>query len=857
MNRKLALTIICFGSVVTLKPFPLQASDMALPSGFEDIFTARQNGIFDVIYGDVSIGSHSAEYDQKDVLLLSPQNIVEQLTATDMPALTIESKQLLKLLSAPIKRVNKGVLAHQDIVAWLNYSDATLHLILPAALFKSPNLANDRTYILHKSQPGFVHSHNLNFLSDNYGDSFSIASNDTLNLTGNSYIKGAWSYSQNIALNLDELALYLEHDSTRFKAGRQRMNDNLFYSTPSLGYSFFNPLSFDGVSLGYMTDNYLRSSTGASSPVTLYMPLAGTVEVYRNGRLIDLQQFPSGMQQLNTEAWPAGGYDVQLVSKLVNGSREVKSQPFFKRSGMFRSGDLEYALQLGRYDQRQGNLSSLRGNDCIGCGLNNGQNGINNNSLASVTLGYTSQSALSFGGGSLLDNNHLYFNGSLDIPLNLWIAERLYTDALIGNDGSYGYQVGLSKNLNNIGFNLSYRNNRYQGSKSDFRRFSVVPAYDSNYLQLGVSTFLPWNIGLSVTYSMNTLYQEYKKQGQTDYKTWDIALNRDFTLNDNMNLRMDLGYHQGVNEYTRNGLQNTFVDRGKDNRVFAQFTLGMREQSFNHYQSLYLRSRLSDKGSADRFSSADYALDLQNPDFDRGGKYSVTASVNNGPGNQTNGGAGVTVDNALGYTSAGLNRSLGDNNYRQYYLSQRSGFALGEGTYGYGRMDNNTALIVDATELPGDQYFEVRNRDSAPVVVKGGKKTALDIQPYQKVAPSVEQVYTGDASAFYNLTTKSTSTWAMPGQAYKVKITATKNQTVTGRIYFQGAPLPHARVVGGNTLTDEEGLFVGDFTMGINDNLQRLTVKKDQQNYTCPLMQENIRLTQGIMQIREVDCEIQ
>ncbi|QKJ88639.1 Mat/Ecp fimbriae outer membrane usher protein [Paramixta manurensis] len=857
MNSKFAFSAICLGCAISMEPSSVGASGVALPPGFEDIFSARQNGIFDIVYGEASIGSLSIEYDRTSVSLSSPQTVVEQITAVDMPALTLSNAQLLKELSQPLRRISKQGFTHDKIAAWINESDATLHLIFPASLFKEPNAANDRTYILHKSKPGFVHSHNLNFLSDSYNDSFTLASNDTLNLTGNSYIRSIWSYSDDINFNLEELALYLEHGNNRFKGGRQRLGDNFTYSTPSLTYSFFNPVSFDGVSLGYMTDNYLRPTEGASSPVTVYMPQAGTVEVYRNGRLIDLQQFPAGMQQLNTNSWPSGGYDVKLVLKLANGSREEKIQPFFKRNGMFRSGDLEYSFQLGRYDQRQGHLRSKEDYRCFSSDCDPRSQRVDNNNLASATLGYTTQSAISLGGGALLDDNHLYYNASIDIPVNFLLAERLYSDTLLGNDGSYGYQLGVSKSLYNMGFNLSYRDNRYKGEERDYRRFGVVSAYDFNYLQFSTSLFLPYNIGLSAIYSMNTLYQDYGRQDKTNYKTWDLSLNRDFTLNDNLNLRVDLGYHHGKNEYISSRDKNNARNENTDNRVFAQFTLGMRERSYNHYQSLYLRSKLSDKGADDNIYTADYALDLENPEFDRGGKYSVNASLGNGPDYQTTSGLGATVDNRLGYTSVGVNKSYGNNSYRQYYLSQRSGFAVGDGDIAYGKMDNNAALIVDATDLPKDQYFEVRNRDASSVLVKGGQKTTLSVPAYQKVSPTIEQVYTGDTNAFYNLSTKSTSTWAMPGQAYSVKVSATKNQTVTGRIYYQGAPMANARVVGGNTLTDEEGLFVGDFTLGIESKLTTLSVKKDGRNYVCPLRDSNIKQTQGVMQIREVECEIE
>lgn len=855
MNSKFTYSAICLGCAISLDSHMVNASEVVLPAGFEDIFNARQSGIFDVVYEDVSIGSLSMAFDRTSVTLGSPQNVVEQILAADMPALNVTRAALLKDLSRPLKRVNRLGFNHAEVTAWISESDATMHLMLPSTMFKIPTGENDRTYILNKNKAGFVHSHNLNFLSDSYSDSFTLASNDTLNLTGSSYVRSIWSYSDDIDFNLEELALYLEHDSNRFKGGRQRLSDNFTYSTPSLTYSFFNPVSFDGVSLGYMTDNYLRSAQGASSPIAVYMPQAGTVEVYRNGRLIDLQQFPAGMQQLNTGGWPSGGYDVRLVLKLANGSREDKIQPFFKRDGMFRSGDLEYSIQLGRYDERQGHLRAKNSGRCFS-NCDDRVNTIDNNNLASATLGYTTRSATSFGGGVLMDDDHLYYNGSADIPLNLWLAERLYSDAIFGNDGSYGYQVGASKSVYKMGFNLSYRDNRYKGSENDYRRFGIVPAYDYNYLQFSTSLFLPWNAGLSAIYSMNTLYQDYGRQDKTNYKTWDLSLNRDFPLRDNLNLRVDLGYHHGKNEYISSRNINNRRNESTDNRVFIQFTLGMRERSYNHYQSLYLRSKLSDKGSDNNIYTADYALDLDNPKFDRGGKYSVNASLGNGTDSQTTSGMGLTADNKLGYTSVGLNKSYGNNPYRQYYLSQRSGFAIGDSDAAFGKMDDSAALIVDATSLPQDQYFEVRNRDASSIIVKGGDKTTLPVLSYQKIAPTVEQVYTGDTNAFYNLTTRSVSTWVMPGQAYSVKLGATKNQTVTGRIYHQGTPLTHARVVGGNAVTDDEGLFVGDFTLDIKSKLTTLSVEKDGNKYVCPLLDGNIRQTQGVMQIREVECEV-
>ncbi|AKG68201.1 CFA/I fimbrial subunit C [Serratia fonticola] len=852
----MALGMVCFVWCMGLRPFTVQASVIELPVGFEEIFNAQQNEIFDFIYSGASIGSFTALFDNDKVMLDAPQNIFEQLTAADMPALSVDRNKLLKELSAPLKRVAGQEFGNHSITVWINSSDASLHLLLPAEYFSSSEGVTKKNYITYKKQSGFVHNHNANFLADSYGDSFTFSSVDTLNLTGNSYLKGAWSYSKEIKYHIDELTLYFEKNSTRFKAGRQRINDNYTYSTPSLRYSFFNPLSFDGISVGYMTDNYLDLTRGAASGVTVFLPQSGTVEIYANGKMIDLQQLPPGLQTLNTDSWPMGGYDVQLVTILTNGARETKIQPFFKRSGMFRSGDLEYTLQVGSYDREQSNVISSRNYECVECMGNQRRDKSARSTLASFAAGYTTSSVVSFGGGALLDYSNSYLNGNLDIPVDSWVAEQLHTDFIIGNDGSYGYQLGMNKNLNHLGLNLSYRSHRYRGDEPDYRRQGAVPAYDFNFFQLGATTFIPWNIGLSATYSMNTQYQQYKMRDKNNYNSWDISLNRDMPLSHMMNLRVELGYHQASNKSIRTLAGRDSLSKSNDDRFFANFTLGFREQSFNHYQTLNLRGKLSDNPQEKADYSTDYAVDLYNPDFDRSGIYSLSASASQSQGNQRSAGGSLLVDNNLGYSSAGIVHTLGSGSYNQYYFSQRSGFAIGDNSMAWGKTDNTSALIIDATELPRGQYFEINNRDSQGVVVMGGKKTTLNIQPYRKILPIAEQLFNDEINQFYNLSTRSASTWALPGQVYNVKLMATKNQTVTGRVYSKGYPLPNARIVGGNAITDSEGYFVGDFILNIHSQLGSLKVEKDGIKYQCPLQNENIKLTHGVMQIREVQCEV-
>lgn len=844
MECRIKKIILFFALFFLSGSFSLLFAKVDLPAGFEEVYYSKNNGVFNIIYEDRSIGTMAVEYDRQEITLLSPGIVAEHILFSNNTELILSKEKLLEKLSQPLKRVEKNSFSNDSIMAYLREQDSSLQIIMPSSFFTaSEKLKNSDAFIKYQNSAGFIHGHNMNYLKDSYGDSLSISSTETLSFTGNSYLNNSWNYSGSSGFTLDELAFYLENKSTRFKVGRQRLSENLNTSTPSVRYSFFSPVNFDGVSLGYMADNYLISPSGAASPVSVYMPQAGMVEVYQNGRLIDLQQFTAGLHYMDTQSWPGGAYDVLLVSKLMNGTREENVQPFFKRRGSFRSGEVEYLIQLGRYEQTQRSVYIARNSDPVN---------INGSSdFAGFSLGYTTNSAFSLGGGILADDQKYYLNTSLDFVVNSPLIERLQLDSVYGVDGSTGYQIGAFKSFQRMGFNASYRDNRFKGDKKDFLNFGIIPSYDYQNFQIGANTFLPWNIGLNVNYSLNKIFYDYDRKDRSKFASWNVNLSRDFALPNSMSLRMDMGINKGVGQI----IKDKSVSRENEKQLFLQMSLAMHEKSYNHNQSLYLRSRLNNE--ANNNYSADYTTYISNPDFDRTGKYIVNATVANEARQANSASLGMSADNRLGYTSVGMTQNFGLSSYNQLYLSQRSGFAIGSGEIAFGRVENNSALIIDARELPAGQHFEIQNRSMESIVIEGGSKSILSVPAYQKVSPKAEQIFTGKANTFYNLNTQFPSLWSMPGQVHYMKVTATKNQTVTGRIYFDGQPMANARIIGGNAVSDEEGLFVGDFTLKINEDLKELKVRKEERDYFCPLSEGNIKMIQGVMQIREANCEIQ
>lgn len=846
-SRYILTRLISFGLIISpVTAIPaVYSAPVSLPPGFDEVFNSELTGILDLVVADVNIGTYAITYNMGNVTLKEPSVVAGRISSGVVPNLTVTISQLNSALAKPIPRVNKLGFPQENITAYINENEAKVILIFPKSYLamksggdKSDNIIN------YQHRPGFVHSQNLNYFDDSYGSNFNLMSNDTLSLTGNSYLNSSLSVSKDSSAVFDEAALYLEDERTRYKFGRQNITGNVTSSTPSMSYSFMNSVNFDGVSLGYLSDYYRDRAGGASSPVNIYMPTAGTVEIYRAGRLLDMQQLSGGLQPVNTERWPAGGYDITIVSKLNNGSEERRTQPFFKRYGDFSAGKIEYLVQMGKYD---GMLNDTI-NQCSNCQKDSKLNDIKNNNFASAATSYTTENAISLGSGVMSDNGLTFANASIDMPVNSMFLERIYTDGIYGKSGSYGYSVAGVKSYDSTSLNVTYRNSVFSGDDSDYGRYGIIPAYDNEYLQLSMRTYLPYQVGFGIDYSRSTSFSTGGRQNKGRQNTLDILFNRDFQLASDISLRIDAGYHTGKDVYDDE-------QENRDHKIYTQLTLGFTDSRYNHYQSLYLKARNSDQDGDDGIYSADYAMTVNNPEFDRGGRYNLNLSASDEVGVNKNASGSLTVNNRFGYTSFGTSQTFNDNNYRQSYVTQRSGFAIGDGTMAYGAITDQSALVVDASKLPADEHFEVRNANSGSVIVPGGKVTTISVRPYTQVDPSAEQVYTGSENSFYNVTAKSESTHVLPGQSYKVTLNAVKNQTVTGRIYYAGRPLTNARVIGSNGISDESGFFVGDFLMNSDEKLEQLKVREGEQQFVCQIDQSKTKSLQGVIQLNGVECE--
>ncbi|WP_081070041.1 TcfC E-set like domain-containing protein [Burkholderia cepacia] len=118
----------------------------------------------------------------------------------------------------------------------------------------------------------------------------------------------------------------------------------------ALGQTTFLPGGrFVGVSAGNASRSEIRDGTLARTPIFVFMPASGEAQIYRDGKLVDVQQLPLGNQEIDTRPLPVGVYpvriDVVINGKVVSSSTEQ----VYKPGGSATGADKQLQVFVGRY----------------------------------------------------------------------------------------------------------------------------------------------------------------------------------------------------------------------------------------------------------------------------------------------------------------------------------------------------------------------------------------------------------------------------------------------------------------------------------------------------------------------------
>lgn len=122
------------------------------------------------------------------------------------------------------------------------------------------------------------------------------------------------------------------------------------WSMSALGQTTFLPGGhFMGVSAGNASRSEMNDGSLARTPIFAFMPASGDVQIYRDGKLINVQHLPIGSQEIDTRQLPTGSYPIR-VDVVING-RVVSSrnEQVYKPSSGDSGADLQYQFYVGQY----------------------------------------------------------------------------------------------------------------------------------------------------------------------------------------------------------------------------------------------------------------------------------------------------------------------------------------------------------------------------------------------------------------------------------------------------------------------------------------------------------------------------
>lgn len=223
-----------------------------------------------------------------------------------------------------------------------------LRLFFPKSYLKEQVAPPKKQFLPDANQQGISSVHMLQLAVS--GDS----EHQNYNLTGDSLVgkgaynlEGQWHQAASVYetsdFSVDQLVL--RHDA-RGRTGMVGLINNQQLSVWDSFRTMPHPGMW-GVTWGSSSTTLLNKANDSATPLPVYLPAAGRVEVYRDGRLLSTQTVSVGNSLLETDSLPNGVYELELRglvgSTLVFSERHV----FVKSSWLPADGEGDVGFRLG------------------------------------------------------------------------------------------------------------------------------------------------------------------------------------------------------------------------------------------------------------------------------------------------------------------------------------------------------------------------------------------------------------------------------------------------------------------------------------------------------------------------------
>lgn len=528
-----------------------------------------------------------------------------------------------------------------------------------------------------------------------------------------------------------------------------------------------------GVSYGNKGSTVIENTTLALTPIKVFLPAAGEVHVFREGRLLSVQNFNMGSYEIDTSKFPYGVYDVR-VDIVVNG-RTVNTlvsrvNKIFSRRQQAGAGSFSWQVFGGSldYDRVSYRRHHYRDEGSEQTWIAGG--------AASATLAVLS---------GLNVKSTLYgfdANAVNETDVTLSVNEHVSVGAqtLVANDGTW-------RNVSNITLSSPGGFGSLWASREDSHIGSRLPVQerdnDSVGATLNLSKFVPHGGSLTVSQTVNRY--SGNKYRNLDYST---------TLYSGRYATVGL----------RAGLQRYYYNNVNDD--------GRQERYISLDFSLPLASWMSLGVSRDRYGSTQGNISARKQ-FAEGAIRSVGLSASTRLSGEQAGDNRYSVNGNLGYDTkynagtVSVTRA-GDASTNMNYSSQGS-VAWAGGEFGLSKERERSGIIIK-TDSVGDGRLAAKINNQHYVL--SGSSSFIALPPYAQYKLEIMNDKNSEDS-FDIVSGRKDTLNLYPGNVGIVSPDIKSMVTVFGRIRYPDGNLAanvdiHNHI--GKTRTDDKGEFAID-----------------------------------------------
>ncbi|WNN73837.1 CS1-pili formation C-terminal domain-containing protein [Kluyvera cryocrescens] len=801
---------------------PVKINNYVVPAVFADaLYQGMTVPIFIRYAGDSNLQRSQQKIADAILTIKDNEFQLRQVALSELPERTELSSQVKTLLASLQNKIigdGNNIYLNKDASLSLDtrsfYIELTVNReAMQAAIIPRANMLGESTSEHLSSVLNYsIGSYYNKYANTNNASSFMTLDNTWslrehhLNLNGSVY--GIGTNTQNSELYR---AMYeRDYQGNRFAIG---MVDT--WNLQSIAsMSALNSSRIYGMSFGNKSSSVLEDNTLSLTPITVFLPAAGEVHVYRNEKLLSIQNFSMGSYEIDTSKLPFGIYDVN-VQVIVNGrvvsSRTANINKTYARSSSV-TGNFSWqlfggSLEYNKMDyRRHSNINERKKNTWIaGVAAATSQSWLSGTNLKTTLYGF--------------DNN----------AVNETEANFIFSDifsfnqqVLLATDNSW---QGISTlNLSVPGGYGNIWGSRQYGHIGD--RLSVQRA---DYFTLGATANLRKAAPFLGTLTVSRTNNKYSNNTYT---------NIDYDQSLFSNRYASVSLRTGIQSYqydNRDTLRDKYINIDISIPFSTWLSTGISSQNGNMLANATIRKRFEDSAITQAGVSVSKRIKQNNDDND----YSSDNYATNGF---------VSYDTKYNAGTVSVSRS--SDHSSNVSLSSQGSVAWSQKDFYLGKGTQSAGLVVNTNFTDKGKMTAQINGQNYEL---SGKSNFINLPPYAEY--KVELMNDKNAEDSVDIISgRSNKVILYPGNISVINPELKQLVTVFGRVknsqggYYANADI-HNHI--GKTRTDNNG----EFAMDVDKRYPIITLT-DQNGGLCEA-ELDLKKARGAAWVGDVLCAAQ